>query len=398
MSMFPGEEDAGARAARRRAETATSETDAARAALAAANQPQLAAVETAAVRAGGVVSGAQQDYVDRVLGEVRSGVVSASDALKAIDAVYSENAYKLTDESSDTSETGGGENPPPAVVLPTSSAASDELKALLDRYGIGGLFSDLNAALVADPSIIDNEDALFAKVRNNPMYMQRFAGNQRRVAAGLPELTVSEYISQEQSYKTALRNLGMPRGFYDNQNDFANFIANDVSPAELTARIQSGYKAVTQADPEVVNNLKRLYKLDDSQLAAYFLDPERSMTEITRQVRASEIAARAAEQGRVQLDVTLAENLAQRGYTGQSAATAFTSLQELQGLYTEMTGEQALSQAEKVGAAFGYDVTAAQQIAQRKAARKAAFQGGGGFARTTGATSGTVETGVGTAQ
>jgi hypothetical protein len=60
-----------------------------------------------------------------------------------------------------------------------------------------------------------------------------------------------------------------------------------------------------------------------------------------------------------------------------------------------MAGEEPLTEQQKIGAAFGYDVAAAETISRRKARRVAEFKGGGGFTRTTGATSGTVETGLG---
>jgi hypothetical protein len=63
-----------------------------------------------------------------------------------------------------------------------------------------------------------------------------------------------------------------------------------------------------------------------------------------------------------------------------------------------MMGEQALTQQQKVGAALGYDVEAQRQLAERRGTRKAAFQGGGSFAKTTGQTSGTVQTGLGVAE
>jgi len=63
-----------------------------------------------------------------------------------------------------------------------------------------------------------------------------------------------------------------------------------------------------------------------------------------------------------------------------------------------MMGEQALTQQEKVGAALGYDIQGKTKLAQRASTRKSPFQGGGGFAKTTGQTSGTVQTGLGVAE
>jgi hypothetical protein len=133
-------------------------------------------------------------------------------------------------------------------------------------------------------------------------------------------------------------------------------------------------------------------------LAAYFLDPTRAAPLLERQAKAAQVSARAREQAGFQLTALSAEDLIARGYTPDEAQTAFTQAGQLAGLYTEMGGEEALTEAQKIGAAFGYDVAATQALEQRKRARLGEFQGGGGFARTTGATSGTVETGVGEAQ
>jgi hypothetical protein len=124
--------------------------------------------------------------------------------------------------------------------------------------------------------------------------------------------------------------------------------------------------------------MTRLYGVAEGDLAAYFLDPKRAepifkSKQVVRQAQAAQIAARAKEQG-------------------------FGRMTELSGLYAEMAGEEELTEAEKIGAALGYDEAAIKKLGVRLATRKAQFAGGGGFARTTGATSGTVETGAGTAQ
>jgi hypothetical protein len=67
-------------------------------------------------------------------------------------------------------------------------------------------------------------------------------------------------------------------------------------------------------------------------------------------------------------------------------------------LYQEMGGEEMLSEQEKLGATFGFDLTAQEKLNRRKAQRVGEFQAGGSFAGTRGATSGAIETGLGTAQ
>jgi hypothetical protein len=164
-----------------------------------------------------------------------------------------------------------------------SGSAANELKAILRRYGLEGLFDPLSAALINDPTLIKNTDALFGSVRGTSQYQTRFRGNIEREKKNLPFLSEAEYISQEQAYLKVNRNLGLPRGFYDAQNDWANFIANDVSPVEYNNRIQQAYNVVKNSDPEVLNQLKMFApELQDADLAAYILDPSRSGQEIER--------------------------------------------------------------------------------------------------------------------
>jgi hypothetical protein len=190
----------------------------------------------------------------------------------------------------------------------------------------------------------------------------------------------------------------LPLGFYDQTSDFTALLAGDVSAAELQDRVQNGFRAVQDADPEVKREMERLYGVTESGLAAYFLDPERAAPILTRNAKAAKISARAREQGGMLIDVGAAEEIASRGITAEEAEQGFTKLGLEKGLYTGMTGEQSLNQAQQIGAALGYDVDAQKVLAQRKQGRKAVFAGGGSFTKTTGQTSGTTESGLNVAQ
>jgi hypothetical protein len=269
------------------------------------------------------------------------------------------------------------------------------LRALLDRVGLGALESNVRDLIAR--GVTDDNTILF-ELRETETFKTRFKANVARAKKGLPELDPSTYVGLEQSFRETLRSNNLPIGFYDETDDFAKFIEGDVSPAELQDRIQQGYRKVLDADPEVKRQMQQLYNVGEQELAAYFIDPDRGVVALKRQAEAAKIAARAKEQAGFQLTALSAEDLTARGYTPDEAQAAFTKAGQLAGLYTEMGGEEALTEAQKIGAAFGYDVAAAQALEQRKRARLGEFQGGGGFAKTTGATSGTVETGVGEAQ
>lgn len=279
---------------------------------------------------------------------------------------------------------GGGGGPSSPTVLPVSTAAADELRATLRRYGLEALFDTLDKAIKADPTIARSQDALFGSVRNTDTYKQRFKGNADRVARGLSELSESEYISQEQQYQTVLRNAGLRRGFYDTQEDFAKFIANDISPSELSDRIEKGYNAVVNAPPTVVNELKRLTGIDDSQLVEYFLDPTRAGQEIERKARSAQIAAQARTTSNIVLTAQQAENLALAGVTQQVAQQGFTQIGQQQQLFAQNIGEQDITTEDILDATFTNEQAAAERIARRRRARTAAFEAGGGFATTQG--------------
>ena len=273
--------------------------------------------------------------------------------------------------------------PSTPTVLPVSTSASDELKAVLRRYGLEGLFEVLNKSVIADVTLVRNPDALFGSIRETPIYKERFKGNADRVSKGLPELSEAEYINQELSYKTNLKNLGMPKGFYDTKEAFANFIANDISPVELAQRIQQGYNAVTQASPEVLNQLKRMVPdLTDGDLAAYFLDPQKAAPMLVEQAKSAQIAAEATKQAGISITGLQGEQLAQAGINAEQARKGFATLGQAQELFNPLAGEQGqgMTQQEQIGAVFATDSAAAQRLRKKQAERTAAFQGGGSFA------------------
>jgi hypothetical protein len=180
----------------------------------------------------------------------------------------------------------------------------------------------------------------------------------------------------------------MPPGFYDDPKDFQNWIANDVSPDEIQARIEQGYQAVNNASPEVVAQFKRLYNVKDGDLAAYFIDPERAKPtfdkyQAQREARAAVVANQAQQQAGIALTATQSEDLVRAGVTSQEQAQAgFMDIQNQQQLFGTTTaeaasGEQAITQQEQIAGVFATNAEARQKIEARKRKRTAEFQAGG---------------------
>lgn len=264
-------------------------------------------------------------------------------------------------------------------------AASDDLKAILDYYGLGDLFDRLDKVIQADPPLAAQPTLLLNSVRDTPQFKQRFKGNEARRQRGLPELSPADYVAIEDGYRQTLRANSMPQGFYDTEDDFAKFIGSDVRPDELNNRIRLGYNAVMEAEPGTKAELQRLYGLQDSDLAAFFLDPNRfQQSDAIRKAESAKIASEARRQAGITLEQQQAEALAREGISRQEAAQGFAAISEQEQLFqAQMQGEQAIGQAEQIAGTFGTNAAARQAIAERRRRRTAQFETGGGFAGAT---------------
>ena len=266
-------------------------------------------------------------------------------------------------------------------------AARDDLKAILEEYGLGSLFARLDQVIQDDPTLVNSAPVLLSTVRDTPEYKQRFKGNEARRARGLPELSPFDYVARENEYRQTLRATSMPRGFYDSESDFANFIGNDVRADELEARITQGYSAVMDAEPGTKEELKRLYGLQDADIAAFFIDPERfNRSEAMRKAQSAQIAAEARRQAGITVDTAQAEALAREGIQRPEAQARFAEIGEQQQVFAGLqAGEEQIGQAEQIGATFGTNAQARQAIQRRRRRRQAEFEAGGGFAGQGGA-------------
>ena len=279
--------------------------------------------------------------------------------------------------------------------------ARNTIAALLETYGLGSLSNFLYDVVTRREVNIENDAALLYAIRDQPAYQQRFAGNAARTKKGLAELSPGTYVRMEDAYRQLLQANGLPAGFYDNIEDFQKFIEADTSPRELQDRIQLGFNEVDAIGPEGLKQIRLLYPeagVGDSResLAAFILDPVKAAPVLIRRAQAAKAATRGFEAG-YQLNATQAEGLVTRGYSDAQIQSTFSDLGTQAGLLNAMEGEAKLTQDEKLGAGFGYDSAAKVKVERRKATRKAIFSDGGRFSGTSGATSGTSTSSIGTA-
>jgi len=266
--------------------------------------------------------------------------------------------------------------------------AEATLLAILEQVGLGDLKDLALREIRASGGQID-ENRLMFNIRQSDSYKRRFAGMEVRRREGRIAIDEREYLALERSYENIMRNAGLPTGFYDSPDDFANLIGMDVSAGELEQRVISGYQAVRTANPEVRQSLERLYGVTEGELAAYFLDPDRAVPVIERQVTTARIGAAAARQGFDMGRVAL-ERISELGISAEEGQQIFDTLGQGRELLQSLAPtEEALSAEETaVSLAGGGSPEAARRLRQRQRERVAQFEGGGQFAAAGGQTIG----------
>lgn len=226
----------------------------------------------------------------------------------------------------------------------------------------------------------ESPDTITLRLQETPEYKQRFAGNADRIKSGLPVLTPAEYISVERSYRQILASSGLPAGFYDSNDDFRKFIANDMAPTELKGRVDQAFDLINNADPETISYFKNHYST--GEIAAYFLDPKKAQPLIDQAYRASRIGGAAARNGVNGVD---AEAIAKLGVTAQQGDQGFAqigqdlpTLSKLSDIYNGN-----LTTQDVVNTVFQGDAEGAKKIKKLASAERAAFSGSGGTSKTS---------------
>jgi len=223
-------------------------------------------------------------------------------------------------------------------------------KLVADRFAKYGLAS-LGAKVLDLARQGYSEDTITLELQNTPEYQQRFAANAQRIKKGLTVLTPAEYLSNEDAYRQTLRAYGLTQ--FDNDAYVQQFIANDVSPSEMSTRVAMAVQRVQNADPAIAKTLKDYYGIGSSDMVAYVLDPNQQLPKIQRQIAAAEIGTAARVQG-LESGVAVAEQLAAQGITQAEAQKGYATIADI------------LPTAEKLSAIYGttlpgYDQAQAEQ-------------------------------------
>jgi len=233
-------------------------------------------------------------------------------------------------------------------------SAYNLLLSEFSRYGLEALVTPLRDLVKQGLEGPEFQIAL----RNTDAYQKRFIANADRIKKGLVALSPAEYIALEDGYQSLMRNYGLPASYYakdtlGTQAGFNKLIANDVSALELEDRIVTAQKRVLDAAPEVTTALRQFYPdINNGDILAYTLDPEKGLTEIKRKITAAEIGGAALSAG-LKTSLTDAEYLRRYGVTAETARQGYEAIggglergRQLASIYQQPDYNQAVAEEE----------------------------------------------------
>jgi hypothetical protein len=259
---------------------------------------------------------------------------------------------------------------------------ADIAAALIDlftSYGLGSLAPKIIEFVQQDYG----PDTITLLLRETPEYKKRFIANERRRAAGLPELSPGEILQIEAGYRQSLQAAGLPAGFYDSHEDFVEFLVKDIAPAEVAERAQRARQVADTVDP-LQRQVLATRGIDPDSLASFYLDPNRALPLLQKQV---DVALLGAERQRAGFGFNegAAETLFQRGVTLEEARAGYSVIAQALPTF-ERLGEienDPFTISDFEDEVFSGDAEATQSRRRLASQERARFSGSSGTGRST---------------
>lgn len=210
---------------------------------------------------------------------------------------------------------------------PVQRDAFRYMESQLRAWGLDSLIGDLRNLIVKGET---NTDTLTLALSNTKAYKIRFAGNEERIKNGLAALSPAQYLSMEASYRDVLQAYGLPKGFYDQHSDFADFIGKDISASELDQRAKIAHDQYENA-PAYMKQLWGQYYGTKGDAIAAILDPDVATQRIVDRANTVAIGGSAAKYG-INIGYADAARLDRAGITGSDADKAYQQIAQSQSL------------------------------------------------------------------
>jgi len=279
-----------------------------------------------------------------------------------------------------------------------------QLSAFLASIGLGGLFTYTDGK----PSGwlweqiqngVTTRDELNFALEQTPEFQQRFKVIfDMRQAAQQGQLTyvpdAQAVLAYEKEYVQAMAAAGVPSWFYDSYEDAHNAMRSNLSVLQVEERIERGFGVMQEMPVEVRSAFDELYGAQaDGALLAAVLDPEKTLAEIDRAVRASQLSGFSRRAG-LNLSLEQAKRFAQTELTADEIQSGIQDAVGYMPLTEETIGEAAMDITEETALSAGILGTARdealleQRLLRRQVGQRAT--GGGAVAGQSGITGASV--------
>lgn len=227
-----------------------------------------------------------------------------------------------------------------------------QIASYLTEMGLGDLFSMSGGKpggwlWQQITSGLDNQAALMISMESTTAFKQRYGvitELRKQAAAGKPVYvpTVGNVRDYEKTVSAMMRQAGLPSYMYDDYRDMHALMINGLSPEEVEQRLGQSWERVRNTDPAVREMYASFYGVDgDAALAATFLDPAKTMSQLERQSRSAYTAGMGQRLG-ISMEQAAAERIAGLPKTDAGIFEDLTNVNQLEGggIFTETYGEQ----------------------------------------------------------
>lgn len=238
---------------------------------------------------------------------------------------------------------------------------------------------------------VDSLEAFAASFEATDVFRNRFSvivEQKRRAANGDPVqvMTPEQVLDYEKTVTQYFSEAGIPAWFYDEPEDFNQYILNDISPAEIRRRTEQTYEYVKNAPVEVQQAFRDYYGVanGDGALAAFILDPDRTAARVEKAKDVAFVGGM-ADRFEIELNKSRAAEIADLGLTDLGVVNTLTELNRRAELFKDSRFEADSITVENEGikAAFEGDSASQTAINRRLIGRQAINRSSTGGAVTT---------------
>lgn len=258
-----------------------------------------------------------------------------------------------------------------------NASAHALIRQTLERYGLGELSDWAWSQLQNGRSY----EEILLELREQPVFKSRFKAIDIRRANGLNAVSPETIIEYENTARDLMRQSGLPSGFYDQFDDFAQLIGKGVSLQSVARRVEQSWDRVVNAPEAVRQAFGDLYGIrGDQALAALMFDPDKAEQKLEDMAR-SAVAGGAMRAAGFDMDAITAGRLAGFDFEDQTVRAGFARLAQLRAVFTETMGERNEQDldAMREGVNSVFDIgQGAEAMERRVQTRINEFAGGGG--------------------